>query len=290
MNDRIIIILLFGCLLFGGCRRDKETANTDLQEYLGKFIGQELKLPSDSSCHFYGKSYGVDYLNADYIILSYIEAKDCTPCHLKLPYWKELNEQLDTLSNVYATSILIIQPDTLEKVTTFLDNAEYDFPIIVDTVGRWSKINNLPEEQFFHSLLVDKTGKILSLGNPIENEAIRQLYLRIITGNTSQQATESPLEIKRNKIDFGTIPSNATRNLEFIVRNKSNEKIEVDRWMTPCDCVDVSATDIEPNSVGKINIHFDASNTRGTFHFPIIVRYKSIDAPIIIHLYGMVSL
>ena len=289
MRQGVIAVILLG-LVICCCESVESDRHKRIRDYVAKFIGQELVLPSDTSCHLFGKSYGVNTLNTDYLIVSYIDTDGCTPCHLRLPYWKELNYRLDTLSDIYATTLLVIRPDTLDKVIDFLSRADYDYPIIVDTAGIWTNRNDLPEEKSLHCFLIDKEGKIIALGNPVENESIKRVYMNIITGEESRQPSESPLTINKNKTDLGTIPPRASRKLEFLVRNSGEDTIRVESITTPCECLSVTVTDINPYSTGIITVEFDSSLTKGAFHYPIVVRYEGVLSPLILHLYGMVSL
>lgn len=88
---------------------------------------------------------------------------------------------------------------------------------------------------------------------------------------------------------MGTIPPGANREFVFWVKNQSNDTITISNVMTPCDCINASATDIMPASTGTIKVSFHASEINEVFHHPIVVRYKDVMEPIIIHLYGMVS-
>lgn len=277
-------------LATSACRKGKSYREVALKNLLDEYIGQNLTLPADSACFLLDREYGLDFLDTDYLIISYIGTEGCTPCHLHLPYWKALCERLDTISDVYATCVLIIRSDTLEKVTDFIRNANYDYPVIIDTLGTITEMNRLPDINSLHSLLIDNNRTILGLGNPIENRAIDRIYMQIISGRKFEMDEKSPLTIDHNTVDIGTVPPGAERELEFLVKNQSNDTMSVSNVMTPCDCIDASATDILPSSIGSIKIAFRASDFSGAFHHPIVVRYNKSPSPVIIHLYGMVSL
>lgn len=98
------------------------------------------------------------------------------------------------------------------------------------------------------------------------------------------------MKTNKNTVDIGTVPPRAEREFEFIVKNQSNDTIALSSIMTPCNCIDATVTDIMPTSTGTIRISFHASDSYGIFHHPIVVRYEGVATPIIIHLYGMVSL
>ena len=285
----INLLPLIFTLIATGCNKGKDYTNEKLKNILTEYVGQELMLPGDSICSLFNRSYGVDFLDADYLIVSYIDTKGCTPCRLHLPYWKELSDRLDALSNAYATTVLIIRPDTLEKVTEFIQNANYNYPVIIDTLGRFSEMNRLPDFQSLHTFLIDNRHAIKGLGNPIENRAIDRIYMKIISGGQFETINKSPLIIENNTVDMGTIPPGANREFIFWVKNQSNDTMTISNVMTPCDCINVSVSDIMPASKGTVKISFQASETNEVFHHPIVVRYNDVTEPIIIHLYGMVS-
>lgn len=281
----ILSLLLFSL----GCSHGnthKDSAATDLVK---QYYGTKLDLPHDSICNIYGREYGIGALNADYLIVNYVEAKDCTKCHLKLPYWKEINRALDTISNARALAILIIKPDTLDKITDFLDNVNYDYPIVLDSVGKYTALANLNENSVIRTFLIDSLSSIVGIGNPVFNEKVWNLYLSQITGVNETDNT-TPVLIKNNKKDLGTISRKGHFELDFLVTNTLDESIDPIQIETGCDCISAICDKIAPHTSGTIHIDYNVENAElGAFHHPIIVRYRNIQRPIIIHLYGYVE-
>lgn len=274
-------------MLGSGCSRHSP-ADSKLKTILSEYIGQELQLPPDSVCNLFDFGYGISTLGVDYLIVSYIKSDGCTPCHLHLPYWKELNTRLDTLSEAVATSVLFIEPDTLDKVADFIRKANYDYPVVIDTTGRFTTMNPLPEPDFLRTFLIDRNGKILALGNPTENEGIRRHIMSIVTGHDEDE-TPSPLTVNNNKTDIGTVPHSCRREFEFYVNNASTDTVKVNNILTPCECITAKADSILPGGSGAVRIRFDASMTDGAFHHPVVVRYRGISQPVILHIYGYVN-
>ncbi|MCM1111008.1 MAG: DUF1573 domain-containing protein [Clostridium sp.] len=287
--NTVLLVTFIVTLLTTGCQQRNSSSNDKLRQLLAEYIGQRLELPADSACNLFDRGYGIDYLDADYLVVSYIDTEGCTPCHLHLPYWKDLTDRLDTISDAYATSLLIIRPDTLEKVSEFIHRANYPYPVIIDTLGLFSGMNRMPEISALHTFLIDKNSMILALGNPIENSAVERIFMQRITGSKNDSSETSPLSIANNTVDVGTVRSGAERNFEFLVRNSGSDTITVSRIMTPCDCIDASAGNILPGAVGSIKVSFRASDANGIFHHLVVVRYNGTDQPVIIHIYGMVS-
>lgn len=75
--------------------------------------------------------------------------------------------------------------------------------------------------------------------------------------------------------DFGTIPHNKFIRHTFKFRNISDQPITIDNVRTSCGCTapDWAQTPIEPDSVGVINIRYDARN-KGEFRKKITVFFS----------------
>ncbi len=290
MTDKTIRTVAAGLCLaavvfFGAC--GGKNGNSGVRAVLADYIGHTLILPGDSVCSLFDRSYGIAALDADYLVVSYIKSEGCTPCHLHLPYWKAFGSLLDTLSSAIAVPVLVIEPDTLEKVAGFLRTANYDYPVVIDTLGTFSALNRLPEQDFLRTFLIDRNGNILALGNPVEHDKVARHFMTLITGYDKDE-TPSPLSVGKNKIDIGTVSQSFVREFEFLVDNSSGDTIRVESVMVPCECVVAEADSILPAGSGAVRVTFDASATDGAFHHPVAVRYRNVDSPIIFHIYGYV--
>lgn len=284
----LVVVGIVSLGMLCSCRHQDESLDK-LQSLLAEYIGKELKLPSDSAAFLFGRGYGVDALNSDYLIVSYLRPEDCTACHLKLPYWKAIGERLDTISRATATTLLIIIPDTLQKVTDFLKNAHYDYPIIIDTLGRFTAMNRLPEADFLHTMLIDANRKIIGLGNPVYDGDLEQWYISKIAGINQRDANDNSISIGSTTKDLGIIKQGSNHSLEFLIKNNTDSIIRLSEASTACDCVDISATDLQPLSNNVVAIDFNPTDDEGAFHKTIVLRYSGIARPVIIHLYGYVE-
>lgn len=284
-------LVVVGIILLGtvcGCRHQDESRDK-LQSLLAEYIGKELKLPVDSAAVLFGRGYGIDALNSDYLIVSYLRPEDCTACHLKLPFWKAIGERLDTISRATATPLLVIIPDTLQKVAEFLENAHYDYPIIIDTLGRFTAMNRLPEADFLHTMLIDANRKIIGLGNPVYEGNLEQWYISKIAGINQREANDNRISIGNTTKDLGTVRRGSNHQLEFLIKNNTDSFIRLSEAYTACDCVEISATDLQPQSNNVVTVNFNPTDDEGAFHKTIVLRYSGIERPVIIHLYGYVE-
>lgn len=278
-----LLSALLLCLVSAGC---SQRGSTELEQILDSFIGAELLLPDDSVCSLFNRSFGIETLDPDYLIVSYITGDGCTPCHLKLPYWKEIGMSLDTVTRASAFPLLIVRPDTLGKVRDFLLAADYDYPVIIDTTGVFTRLNSLPDQPLLRTFLIDRSRTILAMGNPVYNDDLASWYLKIISGVEQIPADSSLLHITGNRHDFGTLTPDGEISVCFLVTNRSRLTARVDTIITSCDCITASAEDIAPGATRRIDVTLHPGLSAGAFHHPLIVRYAGHPRPIVIHLYG----
>ena len=59
----------------------------------------------------------------------------------------------------------------------------FDYPVYVDRAKEFNELNNFPDNMNFRTFLVDKDNRILICGNPVGNEKIKDLYLKMIVNN-----------------------------------------------------------------------------------------------------------
>lgn len=288
-NVRVVALMLVALMMTGAVSCTRDRGNAQLREFLAGQMGREVHLPDDSACHLFDRGYGLTTLGGDYLIVSYISSDDCTACHLKLPFWKALAQRLDTLTRATANLVLVIRPDTLDKVTSFLEKANYDYPIIIDTLGRFTAMNDLPGDGFFHTVLLDADRRIVGLGNPVLEPQIEQFYMNQIAGCGSDNKRDEAISAGLTVKDLGVIAPGTDYDLLFIVTNHTDTVIPLDRAIASCDCVDVAASDLQPGAANEVRVRYRPADASGATHIPIELRYSGIDRPVVLHLYGYVE-
>lgn len=109
-------------------------------------------------------------------IVTYINA-DCNQCLYDLLAWKEIlkNHQNDKVSFLFYIKIF-----DLDALALHLNEIEFQYPVIIDYYGTFSKENSLIEEKMYQTFLVDGNNKIMLIGNPLLNDKIEELYFTTI--------------------------------------------------------------------------------------------------------------
>lgn len=78
--------------------------------------------------------------------------------------------------------ILIFHVNDMKEATYMLDRYEFNYPICIDTLDIFNKVNHLLSIPSFQTFLLDKDNKIVAIGNPVYNPKIKELYMNIIQG------------------------------------------------------------------------------------------------------------
>ena len=123
-----------------------------------------------------------------------------------------------------------------------------------------NKENKFPKEQAFQTFLLDKDNKVKVIGNPIQNLAVKDLYLKYITGSTSQKQTATTLEAEQTEYDLGSVPTGTTKQQTVTVRNSGSTVFKLKGFTTSCDCTEATCDwqELQPGESGTFTISYQA--------------------------------
>ena len=93
-----------------------------------------------------------------------------------------------------------------KKYAILLKRDGFDRPICIDLDDRLNKLNKFPADMTFQTFLLDKNNKVTVLGNPVHNTAVKDLYLKQITGkdtpNKNIPKTTAEVNPNRNRLRY----------------------------------------------------------------------------------------
>lgn len=116
-----------------------------------------------------------DLLNHKYKVLTYIDTTGYTACRLKLFDWKLLIKEWKDLSKNVAI-IFVIHSKNYEELEAIQKVNKFTYPIFYDYDAKLDSLNCFPKISDFQTFLLDQNDKVLLIGNPVTNDAIRLLY------------------------------------------------------------------------------------------------------------------
>ena len=68
-----------------------------------------------------------------------------------------------------------------EGIRIALTNNAFDYPVLVDTIGEFEKLNpHLPKNKALHAFLLDENNNVMLVGNPLHNKKIKEMFYRIV--------------------------------------------------------------------------------------------------------------
>ena len=254
-----LLYILFLLFLLAACRENKKDQFARLvQEWQGK----EIVFPQDMAFSRF-VTEPVDYRipDAKYKVLVYVDSVGCTSCKLQLSKWQELIAHVDSATNGNIPFIFVFQSKDDRELRYILKRDNFDRPVCIDRGDGFDKLNKFPQEITFQTFLLDKDNKVKVIGNPVHNLAVRDLYLKQITGMQYQEALpKTTLETDKAEYDLGTVKEGTTKKQTVTVRNTGTNVFKLKGFTTSCDCTEATCDwkELQPGESGTVTVSYEA--------------------------------
>lgn len=126
--------------------------------------------------------------------------------------------------------------------------------------------------------MLNKDNRVLAVGNPVHNPKIKELYLKIIRGETVSQEKETSraqttVEADRTEADMGRFDWREERTAEFVLKNTGDNLLVIFDVDTSCGCtrVEYDAKPARPGESMVLRVTYKADNP-GYFRKEVTVR------------------
>lgn len=246
-----LMIFLWGLVLFSCTDSKKKEVTALLQEWEGK----RIVFPSNPIFTIQGEDT-VEYCIQDtYKILTYIDSTGCTSCKLRFAEWRKFIGTVDSIQPRTVQFLFFLCPKAGTEIYQTLRVDRFKFPICIDEEDSLNRLNHFPSETAFQTFLLDKSNKVLAIGNPVHNPKVKELYLKIIKGeamgqeNTNKQTT-TKVSIDRTSVSLGGFDWQEEQKATFILKNTGDKLLVIQDIVTSCGCTTVSYSK-EPVQPGK---------------------------------------
>ena len=253
------LYILFLLFLLTACQENKKEQFACLvQEWQGK----EIVFPQDMAFTRF-VTEPVDYRipDAEYKVLVYVDSVGCTSCKLQLPKWQKLIAHVDSATNGNIPFIFVFQSKDDRELRYILKRDNFDRPVCIDRNNRFDELNQFPQDITFQTFLLDKDNKVKVIGNPVHNLAVRDLYLKQITGIQYQEALpKTTLETDKAEYDLGTVKEGTTKKQTVTVRNTGTNVFKLKGFTTSCDCTEATCDwkELQPGESGTVTVSYEA--------------------------------
>ena len=114
-------------------------------------------------------------------LVVFSDSTRCSSCTInRLSRWNEFLN-LEREGKLQLTFIIHPPKEEIGKVVESYYSSGLEHPILIDTCGIFLEKNpHIPEEPLYHTFLIDSIGKVVLVGNPLENGKIKELFNKII--------------------------------------------------------------------------------------------------------------
>ena len=268
------LFLLFGMILssFVSCKQDytKQKVSSLVQEW----IGREISFPKSLVYTIQMTDTITDIMESLHLftIINYIDTTGCTSCKLQLPKWKEFIRLVDSVTNKTVPILFFFQPKDNDELRYYLQRDSFSFPVCIDTQHRFNSLNHFPSEMMFQTFLLDKDNKVVVIGNPIHNLAVRDLYLKEIAGIENVKLPETTLVTDQEEYDMGTVGENETKAQQVLIRNNGTEIFKLKGITTSCECTTTEQDweEIAPGETATLTVYYKAEEP-GDFYRTVTI-------------------
>lgn len=171
------MFLLVFFFLFVSCTNKKKKLVGSVEE----IMGHELVIPYSSLilCN------NVNDEETEYKLIIYSDTSECSFCNVKNTfYWEALLDSVNSgFTEPQMNITFIYSPPKLEQ-ERFIYNVQalkLPWKVYVDTCLAFQHSNpQIPQNGELHAFLINKKHEVLAVGNPLNNERIEKLLIKMI--------------------------------------------------------------------------------------------------------------
>ena len=275
------------CLCLASCAEsDKERLSRLVSEWERK----EILFPAHSTFTIQGKdTVEFNFKDADYKIVTYVDSAGCTGCKLQLPRWKELIAEVDSLTDGRVPFLFYFHPKDIKELRYLTRKDGFTYPVCFDEKDDFNRLNRFPSEMMFQSFLLDKENNVVALGNPVLSPKVKELYLKLITGNQESKKSEIITQVSVNQtvMDFGSFPKDEKQERSFVLTNTGKGLLVVHDVVTSCGCtkVEYSKQPVRPGETLELKVIYEAEDT-GYFSKTVTVYCNVENSPLRLKVRG----
>lgn len=254
-----LLYLLSILFLLTSCKENKKE---EVARLVQEWQGKEIVFPKNITfTRFVTDTVDYQIPQSDYKVLIYVDSTGCTSCKLQLPKWKELIAYTDSVTGNNIPFLFFFQSKDDKELRYILKRDNFNRPVCIDRNNELDKLNHFPQNITFQTFLLDKDNRVVVIGNPIHNLAVKDLYLKQITGIQNKETlTVTTLEPEKTEYDLGTVLNGTTKEQTATIRNVGTNVFKLKDFTTSCDCTEATCEwkELQPGENGIITVSYKA--------------------------------
>lgn len=280
---KIIACFLSLFLLFACQSKDKSRVTELIKEWGEK----EILFPKEMNMVQVGESIRSTLSLEDYKIIVYVDTNGCFTCKLHLMEWEDFIHELDSVP-----ALFYFAPRSTEEVKGILKENLFYYPVCIDEKDSLNILNHFPKDERFHTFLLDSNNRVKVIGNPVHNPKIKELYLKVITGDTlpKKQAPQTTVEYATTVCDLGVFSPEESREAVFLLKNTGTQPLLVADVVTSCGCATprYDKKPVKPGESMEIKVAMNMKED-GYFEKTVSVYCNASGSPFLFKVKGMIA-
>ena len=256
------------------CACSNNAKTEDVFSLVNTWSGREIVFPARLPPFRFNKDSVCDQSLDGFLykIVSYVDSSDCLSCKARLYAWNAFREDLKNRSLPSVPLFMFFCPKNQDKdeLNRLIRENNFECFSYLDFSDSLNKLNHFPSDINYQTFLLDKDNKVLAIGNPVLNPKVKDLYLRIIRGESPQAPSDAgtpvtTVSVSSTEADLGTFPWQEPRTCTFTLRNTGDRPLVIHDVTTSCGCLTVDYPE-EPARPGEeltLRAHYRA-DSRGT--------------------------
>jgi hypothetical protein len=286
MQTKSLIVSMLALVTLFGC---KETNKERLAHLVTEWQGKEIVFPDNPVFTRYVVDT-VDYQIPEtaYKVLVYVDSVGCTNCKLQLHKWKELIAYTDSATGGTVPFLFFFHAKDYREINHLLKKDDFDLPVCLDKEDKLNKLNKFPSDITFQTFLLDKDNKVVVIGNPVHNLAVRDLYIKQITGKDipDNNRVKTIAEAEVTEVDMGRFPKTEQRKALFNITNRGEYPLVILGTTVTCGC---AKAQFDKHPAGKretLQVSIEMSPKESGFFSETITVKCNTDKPIKLTIKG----
>jgi len=241
-------------------------------EAVEEWIGKEILFP-DSMMTVTGEMIAPP--TADFTIVSYYDSTGCTGCRMKLPFWNEFMNKVDSAKGVNSVELIMVAAtDRVNELKHLVKLNSFSGNMVYDPDDSFNRLNGFPGDAALQTFLLDRDHRVIAMGNPIINSGLERLYLSKL-GDDDLDSQDISQEEEVYEFDFGKVSSGEKVSHVFKLHNESLDTLWVRDIITSCECTSgtISTRIIPPGSSYELTAEFQ-DTVPGEFFRTISILFE----------------
>ncbi len=265
---------------------------TEMEDLVQAWDGKMIQFPLNPVFTILDEDT-IDYdIHVGYKILTYVDSTGCTSCKLRLPEWKRFMSVVDSVTSRSVQFLFFLNTKDRRDIRHTLRTDHFHHPICIDVEDSLNRLNNFPKDMAFQTFLLDKTNKIIAIGNPVLNPKVKELYLKVLQGEEVEykkniKVIKTKVGIGQMAVSLGSFDWKKEQKATFILKNTGNHPLVIEHVNTSCGCttVDYPEEPVRPRDSISLQVTYKADHPEH-FNKTIIVYCNAESSPLRLKISG----